>query len=190
MEIAQQIRRNAQEQQNVLRDLNQWESDIKSNPKKPVQANQVPSRSERKNTANNVVPAGYDKWDKFDTEAELEKIDYQESQSPLPLVDPLHNEEESLFYKLKGNSYFSKQMYSKSIFCYTKSISFNTQPSNASYLNRAQCYILHARYSESINDCDHVLSANSKCVKALFRKSKALIALGRLIEAKNCFFKI
>lgn len=55
----------------------------------------------------------------------------------------------------------------------------------ASLVNRAACNLELKNYRSCIQDCGHALRINRKNVKAYYRSSKALVALGKIPEADD-----
>ncbi|XP_064419457.1 zinc finger CCCH domain-containing protein 7B [Latimeria chalumnae] len=57
------------------------------------------------------------------------------------------------------------------------------------YVNRAACFFCMALYLKALVDCDQALQLNEGNVRALFRKARALMELGRHKEAYECSAK-
>jgi len=56
---------------------------------------------------------------------------------------------------------------------------------SACYLNLAACYDKIKDHANGLSACNKVLEVHADSKKALFRRAKALIGLGRLLDAKT-----
>jgi tetratricopeptide (TPR) repeat protein len=180
MDTAFQIRRNAEEQRDVFKDLMEWETEVVKKPIKriPVQ----PPRVQQPRIKSN----DYRKWDQFDVEKALEDIDYEpfrEEELPLDSCEP-KDPEESLVEKEKGNLYFKKGKFMKAVQCYTKSFELD-HTSAIPLVNRALCYIKLKKLDLAISDCTKALELDPKNVKASWRRGLAHRSLGQTAEAKR-----
>mmetsp|Transcript_38134 Transcript_38134/g.89887 ORF Transcript_38134/g.89887 Transcript_38134/m.89887 type:complete len:105 (-) Transcript_38134:274-588(-) len=61
---------------------------------------------------------------------------------------------------------------------------------SACYLNLAACYDKIADWANSLSACNKVLDSKPDNKKALFRRGKALLGLGRLMDAKTDLEKL
>jgi tetratricopeptide (TPR) repeat protein len=183
MDTAFQIRRNAEEQREVFKDLMEWETEVVKKPIKRIPLQ--PPRVQQPRIKSN----DYRKWDKFDVDKALEDIDYEpfkEEELPMESGEP-KDPEESLVVKEKGNLYFKKGKFLKAVNCYTKSIELDrTTP--IPLVNRALCYIKLNKFDLAIKDCTKALEIDPKNVKASWRRGIALRAIGQSGDAKRgCF---
>eukprot|EP01001_Neometanema_parovale_P002581 NODE_131_length_3220_cov_11.999354_g122_i0.p1 GENE.NODE_131_length_3220_cov_11.999354_g122_i0~~NODE_131_length_3220_cov_11.999354_g122_i0.p1 ORF type:complete len:1048 (-),score=242.87 NODE_131_length_3220_cov_11.999354_g122_i0:77-3178(-) len=92
--------------------------------------------------------------------------------------------------KTLGNDAFGEQQYSKAIRYYSSAIS---RPNLSDKMrvqlltNRAACYASLELAQLTIDDCTRALQINPTHVKALYRKGKALMAIGKPHEAARTF---
>ncbi|XP_035903532.1 sperm-associated antigen 1 [Anopheles stephensi] len=151
----------------------------------------------------------YDKWDKFDADTEMLKMDLDEerhremvrinnrknSEKPKivelpPEVKLSQQERQVIARKLreKGNDSFRAKDYSEAVEEYDKSLALC--PTAACYNNRAMAYIKLQRYSEAIADCDQCLALEPTNLKALLRKAQALTANDNRREAYKVYLDV
>ncbi|KAJ3069621.1 RNA polymerase II-associated protein 3 [Podochytrium sp. JEL0797] len=172
-----------------------WEKEVKK-----TRQNTKPQQTQQKalpapiRTASSSVHAKkdyYAKWDKFDVDAEITKVD-NPTPSPSSTTTPsaAANEstsesqeqleirlETSLIQKEKGNAYFKKAEYPKAVKAYSKSLKLN--PGNVLVLgNRAMTYLKMNEFSLAESDCTAVLAQEPKNVKALWRRGVSRRELG------------
>lgn len=93
--------------------------------------------------------------------------------------------DEVLELKDKGNEAFKCGEWKTAIQLYTKAIKVGEKHKDLPtfYKNRAAAYLKTENYEEAVSDCSKVLSFLSTDPKALFRRSQALEALGRVEES-------
>jgi tetratricopeptide (TPR) repeat protein len=203
MDIALQIRQNAEEQQKLAKELLSWEQEMNTKKVNPTPQYQAPPRQAQER----IRSSDYNKWEKFNVDQALSDIDYQvQPQKPSVQVNP----EEALVFKEKGNLYFKKQKYQKAIQSYTESIALHQ--TSVAFINRAVCHLKLAEqlaqstkdsakngnltnqstkesvksiagYEEAIKDCESAIVLEPKSVKAYWRKGMALKELGKLDKA-------
>uniref|UniRef100_A0A1B0CE84 Sperm-associated antigen 1 n=1 Tax=Lutzomyia longipalpis TaxID=7200 RepID=A0A1B0CE84_LUTLO len=178
------------------------EKEVEGNPKKlkieypEVRQPKAPPQNGGKldkNPADRIKSHEYEKWDKYDADAEMVKMDLQEeiqkeraerqkSQKKVvieEIVNPIWNkmtkserEELALKHKIKGNEYFKTKDFEEAHREYSKCI--DIEPSAIAYNNRAIANIKLDRLREAIEDCDACLRVEPKNLKALMRKAQAL----------------
>uniref|UniRef100_A0A182SVV5 Sperm-associated antigen 1 n=1 Tax=Anopheles maculatus TaxID=74869 RepID=A0A182SVV5_9DIPT len=148
----------------------------------------------------------YDKWDKFDADTEMLKMDLDEerhremvrinnkknSEKPKieelpPQVNLSQQEKQVIAGKLreKGNDSFRAKEYKEAVEEYDKSLELC--PTAACYNNRAMAYIKLKRYDEAIADCDQCLALEPTNLKALLRKAQALTSNDNRREAYKVY---
>jgi len=92
-------------------------------------------------------------------------------------------------FKEQGNEYFKERRYREAKGFYTQGIDAQPESQNileALLCNRAACNLELENYGSVLRDCAAALSANTKCIKAYYRSSIALLALERAKEALDC----
>ncbi|RCI05287.1 hypothetical protein CU098_007523 [Rhizopus stolonifer] len=94
-------------------------------------------------------------------------------------------------FREQGNDCFraGRARYPDAIAYYTKAIDTECKDQSiieACLANRAACNLELQNYGRVLNDCSRCLKINPKNVKALYRSSKALLALDKLVEAIDC----
>lgn len=93
--------------------------------------------------------------------------------------------DEVIELKDKGNEAFKSGEWKTAIQLYTQAIKVGEKHKDLPtfYKNRAAAYLKTENYEEAINDCSKALSSLPTDPKALFRRSQALEALGRVEES-------
>ena len=171
-----------------MKELMNWQESLdtssKSNHKKSVKN---PTGIEKnRETKQKIKSFEYDKWDRFDVEAELEQVDYEpEAKTSLESkIKTNISPEEALFEKEKGNAYFKKQKYRKAIQCYSKSIEYDSSVA-IPFVNRCLAYIKIEKYNEAIIDASKAIAIDSKNIKAFWRRGIAKREIKQYLEAKK-----
>ncbi|GAM21971.1 hypothetical protein SAMD00019534_051460, partial [Acytostelium subglobosum LB1] len=115
--------------------------------------------------------------------------DYVDESDASSDSDPnvLDSDELANAYKNEGNELFKREFYSKAIEKYSKSIDF--RPSHMVYTNRSAAYYKLRMYEQSLADAVASLRLRSTWVKGYLRMGMALVALNRLDEAKELFYR-
>jgi len=88
--------------------------------------------------------------------------------------------------KESGNEAFKQERFEDAINCYSKAIKLTKEDDKerAVFLkNRAACYLKLEDYEQAVLDCNSSLEIVSKDPKALFRRSQAYEALGKIDSA-------
>ncbi|KAJ3076264.1 RNA polymerase II-associated protein 3, partial [Quaeritorhiza haematococci] len=165
-----QIRQNAEEYRDYLKDLTSWENDIKQKDKhakkKPIRAQKLPPV--RNADAEIPLTGGA---------APVSAQKEASTEDDIALI------ERALIEKEKGNTFFKKGDYTRAIACYTKS--FDLDPSNAVVpINSALCFLKLKKWSDAEEACTKGLGIDSKNVKGLWRRGVARRELGKLDEAE------
>ncbi|ANB12807.1 Cns1p [Sugiyamaella lignohabitans] len=92
-------------------------------------------------------------------------------------------------FKEQGNDCYRQKNYKDAIEFYTKALDVKCEVDEinvACYVNRAACNLELKNYRRCIGDCKLALKISPKNVKALFRSSKAYLAVDRVDEALAC----
>ncbi|CAF0791727.1 unnamed protein product [Didymodactylos carnosus] len=147
-------------------------------------------------TTNEKIRAyDYRSWDKFDVDAECERIDTNEQddketkdEDETETTDEEWEQEvlkkKAEYNKECGNYQFKLKSYNQAIEYYTKAI--NCDSTNPIYFaNRAQCQLLEQRYGACELDCTLAIQLDQLYTKAYYRRALARIELNKLDEAKN-----
>ena len=143
---------------------------------------------------------GYKRWETFDVDAELAKVDEEEQPggtTALPRTTdaprapvartkrrvvntaasvPTISREE--LYKQDGNKHYKRGEFQLAIKCYTRCIASN--PRNAvAYSNRAQAHVKLKNFLKAEEDCTSGILINPQFVKTWSRRGTARNSLGR-----------
>ncbi|XP_077984875.1 RNA polymerase II-associated protein 3-like [Glandiceps talaboti] len=224
LELQNQVRNNAAEIQDFLKDMDNWESNIKkkddklqkqkhgvveeekelppvrnaSQRPKKVKKKEKPVESEKQKEAKKKKLRAYDyrSWDKYDVDKELAALDDGDRQSSSEYetdseaeLEAERKQQQAVFEKDRGNSYFKKGQYKEAVHCYT--IGMECDPFNAILpANRAMAYIKMEKYVDAETDCTAALSIDYTYVKAYHRRGTARIELGKLEEAEKDFEQV
>ncbi|XP_016101147.1 RNA polymerase II-associated protein 3 isoform X3 [Sinocyclocheilus grahami] len=209
VELQTQMRQNAEDLQNFMKELNNWEEEIKkkdqqlragniSEPPKtlpPVRNNdykktktsvkrQTNGLKEQKETQR-IKSYDYQAWDKFDVDKSLEAMDAEES--------PVHSNESdseglqvdrdlALTEKQKGNECFRDGRYDSAIECYTRGMDSDPY-SPVLPTNRAACFFRLNKFAVAESDCNLAIALDGKYVKAYIRRAEARTALNKHQDA-------
>lgn len=180
-ELQRQVRRNATDYANSVKDLYSWEQDIKkkekelknapaaaANIKLPVRSHvEKPGKAEKESPSSSAASTPTEKQD-------------------LP-VDPVAQQHKKANdIKDRGNSYVKQADYDRAIEAYSEAI--NVYPHDPIYyINRALCYIKQEKFDDCVEDCEAAISLDKLCVKAYYRRMQANESLGNNMEAlKDC----
>ena len=90
--------------------------------------------------------------------------------------------------KLKGNGYFSMDMYAEAVSCYTQCIEKNPND-HVLFSNRSAAYLLDNKIEEALSDALQCIKLNKEWPKAYSRKGAALHASEKYSEAVATFQK-
>ncbi|XP_017865936.1 PREDICTED: RNA polymerase II-associated protein 3 [Drosophila arizonae] len=190
MDLQFQVRQNAREYQNSVKDLYSWEKEIKSKelamqnaPAPKIKTNNIPVRSHVQKTDETVKKPATStaKGSSVDSAASTptEKKDF-----PIDTLAQQHKKANDI--KDRGNSYVKLSEYEKAIEAYTEAIEVYPQDP-IFFINRALCYLKQESYDNCIDDCDAAIELDKLCVKAYYRRMQANESLGNNMEAlKDC----
>ncbi|KAH8348445.1 hypothetical protein KR084_007469 [Drosophila pseudotakahashii] len=180
-ELQRQVRQNAREYENSMKDLYSWEQDIK-NKEKELQS--APKAS----AANKDLPVrshGKSQKSQKDSPSSSAASTPTEKQD-LPM-DPLAQQHKKANdIKDRGNTYVKQAEYEKAIVAYSAAIGvFPHDP--IYYINRALCHLKQDRFELCVEDCEGAIALDKLCVKAYYRRMQANESLGNNMEAlKDC----
>ncbi|CAH1986684.1 unnamed protein product [Acanthoscelides obtectus] len=151
--------------------------------------NKVKKKSLAKSTRR-VGSTDYSAWEKFDVDAELERLDYDKDEDS-ELTDE-HNEgmyDEAIVEKDKGNKFVKSQKWDEAIKCYTKAIKcYSFDP--IFYANRALCHLKKEDFEKCEKDCSLSLKLDPTYVKAYQRRAAAKIGLKQYEFAESDLIKV
>ncbi|XP_026523608.1 RNA polymerase II-associated protein 3 isoform X4 [Notechis scutatus] len=216
IELQLQIRQNAEELQDFVKDLESWEKDIKEKDhdlrhqsgtaekdlppirneaykKKKSKVKTVSKQTSEKNEKNKIKSYDYEAWAKLDVDKILEEFDKEDTTH-----DSVSDSEEdgiridtekALAEKEKGNAYFKQRNYDAAIECYTKGM--NADPYNPALpTNRASAFFRLKKFSVAESDCNLALALNKNYTKAYSRRGAARFALQNFKGAKEDYEKV
>ncbi|UJR28436.1 hypothetical protein I4U23_009676 [Adineta vaga] len=229
IEMQSHIRENNAYLDDYMKDLNSWTDEIKKKeenlktkttnssistakdlppvrnfiePAKPKKKSKKKSDSKQvQNTTSSSIHAyDYRAWDKYDVDAECERIDKKdedenEDENGGDDDDDEANDEDeewqeevlkkkAEYYKECGNYQFKQKSYAEAIEFYTKAIECNPI-SPVYFANRAQCQLFEQRYGACEADCTLAIQNDKNYLKAYYRRSLARIELGKIDQAKE-----
>ncbi|KAG8226518.1 hypothetical protein J437_LFUL006908 [Ladona fulva] len=193
--IQKNIKDNAEDLQTYLRDLGNWESDMKRKDAelrgvnmKETSYSEVRSKSkeikvyddkkllESKSSQNTQRISGFDysSWDKLDVDKVCDEIDKKEAQKM---------REVAIYEKERGNNYVKAGNWEEAINCYTKAI--KSCPNDAIFFaNRALCYLKMKDFHKAERDSTKAIELDSNYAKAWLRRYAAHEGLGKMEIAK------
>uniref|UniRef100_A0A8D0L6A9 RNA polymerase II-associated protein 3 n=1 Tax=Sphenodon punctatus TaxID=8508 RepID=A0A8D0L6A9_SPHPU len=214
VELQLQMRQNAEELQDFMRELESWEEEMKERDselknqsgfpeeklppirneasKKKKSKTKTPSKkTTEENKKNKIKSYDYEAWGKLDVDRILEELD--KGDSTHDSVSPESDSEEdgihidtkkALAEKEKGNNYFKQGNYNEAIECYTKGM--NADPYNPVLpTNRASAFYRMKKYAVAESDCNLALALNKNYTKAYARRGAARFALKNFEGAKE-----
>jgi tetratricopeptide (TPR) repeat protein len=195
MDLPLQIRQNAVEYQDFLKDLSTWENSIKQKErvikeqKEAVKANNIPSvrkvqaKQETIIKGERIKSSDYRAWDKLDVDKILDDMDDTPAEiSPEPLLPTKNIAEEE---KRKGNEQFKAGNYDKAIEYYTNSLEF--EKNAIVYANRAISFLRLFKYDFCIGDCEKAISLDKRNIKAYYRRGLAYLSKMDISKALKDF---
>ncbi|CAL1284566.1 unnamed protein product [Larinioides sclopetarius] len=217
LNIQNQIRENSEDHQNFLKDLDNWEKDMKKKEEEmkllqvsdeqviPPIRNSL-SRSKKKNrrlktkkedveTEERISSYNYKAWEHYDVDSELKKLDEEKKESSDSETTDSEeqltiqkNKQLAIIKKDKGNEFFKAGNYDSAINSYT--IGMQLDPENALLpANRAMAFLKKDQFQAAENDCTLCLSLDPSYVKAYLRRGTARKALEKFDLAHSDFLK-
>lgn len=213
MNLQQQVRQNQLDLEDFVKEMNSWEEEVKKKESAVLKQNskqssdlppvrncmfkkkkkKVKKPKEEKNKPDKISGYDYRKWDKFNVEKELEKIEEKEkSESSEYETDEEWELERkkhmASIEKDKGNNFFKRNEFPSAIEAYTKAMELD--PTNAILpANRAMALLKQEKYGAAEVDCLLALSLDPLYVKAYLRLGAARFELQKLDIAKDAFEK-
>lgn len=205
IELQMQMRQNADDLHNFIKELDSWEEDIKKKDEQLRAGNLADSQKtlppvrnkdyKKKRKVRSKAPAenaqgeekpvqrikshDYKSWDKFDAEKALEALDKEVSPAESNDSDSEEaqvDRDTAMKEKEKGNEFFKGGKFDEAIECYTKGMS--TDPySPVLPTNRAACFIRLKKYAVAESDCNLAIALDRKYVNAYSRRGAARFAL-------------
>ena len=194
------------------------ESSTKQKYRSPAEAARARRAEEAKKKTtkdSHTYDKGYKKWENFDVDAELAKVDQEDDGSSTPLppsslqneaavqqsAAPVRNRSvkgkkrvsapsisREELYKQDGNKHYGRGEFQQSIKCYTRCIAAN--PRNAvAYSNRAQAHVKLKNFLKAEEDCSSAIMIAPEFVKSWTRRGTARNSLGRHRAALRDFEK-
>ncbi|KAM6435962.1 RNA polymerase II-associated protein 3 isoform 2-T4 [Liasis olivaceus] len=216
IELQLQIRQNAEELQDFVKDLECWEKDIKEKDhdlrcqsgiaekdlppirneaykKRKSKVKTVSKKTTEENKKNKIKSYDYEAWGKLDVDKILEELDKEDTTH-----DSVSDSEEdgiridtekALAEKEKGNTYFKQGNYDAAVACYTKGM--NADPYNPALpTNRASAFFRLKKFSVAESDCNLALALNKNYTKAYSRRGAARFVLQNFKGAKEDYEKV
>ncbi|XP_070611047.1 RNA polymerase II-associated protein 3 [Erythrolamprus reginae] len=216
LELQLQIRQNAEELQDFVKDLESWEKDIKEKDhvlrhqngtaekdlppvrneaykKKKSKVKTISKQTNEENKKNKIKSYDYETWAKLDVDKILEEFDREDTTHDSVSdseEDGIHiDTEKALAEKEKGNTYFKQRNYDAAIECYTKGM--NADPYNPVLpTNRASAFFRLKKFSVAESDCNLALALNKNYTKAYSRRGAARFVLQNFKGAKEDYEKV
>ncbi|KAH8333231.1 hypothetical protein KR074_000448 [Drosophila pseudoananassae] len=181
LELQRQVRRNATDYANSVKDLYSWERDIKNKEKELKNA---PAAAANINLPVRSHVAKTGKADKESPSSSAASTPTEKQDLPVDPVAQQHKKANDI--KDRGNSYVKQADYDRAIEAYTEAI--NVYPYDPIYyINRALCYIKQEKFVDCVEDCEAAIGLDKLCVKAYYRRMQANESLGNNMEAlKDC----
>lgn len=212
LELQLQMKQNAEELQDFLRDLESWEKDIKQTDAKlsreggtseqslpPIRnrnyKKKVKSKSKSPAKAQNhenvkapkIKSYDYEAWDKFNVDKILEDLDKGNSthESESEDEDGIRvDTEKALAEKNMGNVLFKEGKYDDAIESYTRGM--NADPYNPGLpTNRAAVFYHLKKFAVAESDCNLAIALNRNYAKAYSRRGACRLALKNFQGAKE-----
>ncbi|XP_044263335.1 RNA polymerase II-associated protein 3 [Tribolium madens] len=199
--LQKQLRDNAADLNDFYKELECWGEDMKkkeesrqkTGTKPSDECQTVPKKKKTKikeKVKSKIGYTDYKAWDKFDADAECEKVDNSENDES-ELTDECDEtaRDEAYLEKEKGNKFVKQKKWNEAIECYTQAIDlYSYDP--IFYANRALCYLKIENYGKAESDCTLSLKLDQTYVKAYQRRAAAREGLNKLEEAKADLLRV
>lgn len=220
IELQLQVKQNAEELQDFMRDLENWEEDIKQKDmelrrqngvpeenlppirnrnfrkKKKGKAKESSKKTKDENTKNRIKSYDYEAWAKLDVESILDELDKEESthdsvsQESESEEDGIHVDSQKALALKEKGNKYFKQGK------YDEAIECYTKGMNADPYNpvlptnRASAYFRMKKFAVAESDCSLAIALNRSYTKAYARRGAARFALQKLEDAKKDYEKV
>ncbi|XP_053109527.1 RNA polymerase II-associated protein 3 [Hemicordylus capensis] len=220
IELQLQIRQNAEELQDFVKDLESWEKDIKGKDsdlrqqsgvpektlppirneaymkKKKSKIKAVSKKTTEENKKNKIKSYDYEAWGKLDVDKILEELDKEDSNHDSVSLesdseeDGIHIDTEKALAEKEKGNNYFKQGHFDSAIEHYTK-GMNADPYNPVLpTNRASAYFRLKKYSVSESDCNLALALNKNYTKAYARRGAARFALQNFAGAKEDYEKV
>lgn len=177
MDVQQQIKNNAEEVQMFIRDMSNWEKEMKRKEHSLLQCNNIDNDKDLPPVRNKLV------------KMENEMSEKPRDKSNLPEKSEQQLREQSLFEKERGNELVKQKKWTEAIFRYTRAI--ECFPKDATfYCNRAHCFLQLKKWAEAETDCTTALQIDCQYEKAYYRRALALKERNQFHEAHEDLKKV
>ncbi|XP_015269501.1 PREDICTED: RNA polymerase II-associated protein 3 [Gekko japonicus] len=220
IELQLQVRQNAEELQDFVKDLESWEKDIKEKDsdlrrqsgtlvkdlppirneaykkKKKSKIKKVSKKTTEENKKNKIKSYDYEAWGKLDVDKILEELDKEDSTHDSVSLesdseeDGIHIDTEKALIEKEKGNNYFKQGN------YDAAIESYTKGMNADPYNpvlptnRASAFFRMKKYSTAESDCNLALAINKNYTKAYARRGAARFALQNFMGAKEDYEKV
>ncbi|XP_075407945.1 RNA polymerase II-associated protein 3 [Tenrec ecaudatus] len=220
IELQLQVKQNAEELQDFMKDLENWEKDIKQKDtelrrqngvleaslppirngnfrkKKKSKPKESSKKTKEENTKNRIRSYDYEGWAKLDVDSILDELDKEDSthdsgsQESESEEDGIHVDSQKALALKEKGNQFFKQGK------YDEAIECYTKGMTADPYNpvlptnRASAYFRLKKFAVAESDCNLAIALNRSYTKAYARRGAARFALQKLEEAKKDFEKV
>uniref|UniRef100_A0A2K5CRH5 RNA polymerase II-associated protein 3 n=1 Tax=Aotus nancymaae TaxID=37293 RepID=A0A2K5CRH5_AOTNA len=220
VELQLQVKQNAEELQDFMRDLENWEKDIKQKDmelrrqsgvpeenlppirngnfrkKKKGKAKESSKKTKEENTKNRIKSYDYEAWAKFDVDSILDELDKDDSthdslsQESESEEDGIHVDSQKALVLKEKGNKYFKQGK------YDEAIDCYTKGMDADPYNpvlptnRASAYFRLKKFAVAESDCSLAIALNRSYTKAYSRRGAARFALQKLEEAKKDYERV
>ncbi|KAM6153302.1 RNA polymerase II-associated protein 3 isoform 2-T2 [Erethizon dorsatum] len=220
VELQLQVKQNAEELQDFMRDLENWEKDIKQKDmelrrqsgvpeeslppirnrnfrkKKKGKAKESSKKTKEENTKNRIKSYDYEAWSKLDVDSILDELDKEDSthdsvsQESESEEDGIHVDSQKALALKEKGNTFFKQGK------YDGAIEWYTRGMDADPYNpvlptnRASAYFRLKKFAVAESDCNLAIALNRNYAKAYARRGAARFALQKLEDAKKDYEKV
>ncbi|XP_044083019.1 RNA polymerase II-associated protein 3 [Neovison vison] len=220
IELQLQVKQNAEELQDFMRDLENWEKDIKQKDMELRRQNGVPEenlppirngnfrkkkkgkpkesskKTKDENTKNRIKSYDYEAWAKLDVDSILDELDKEEnthdsvSQESESEEDGIHVDSQKALALKEKGNKYFKQGK------YDEAIECYTKGMDADPYNpvlptnRASAYFRLKKFAVAESDCNLAIALNRSYTKAYARRGAARVALQKLEDAKKDYEKV